>query len=44
MSGRIIGISGPTVTVDLAGLQLYERVGVGHAGLMGEVVRLEQQR
>jgi V/A-type H+-transporting ATPase subunit A len=44
MSGRIIGISGPTVTVDLAGLQLYERVGVGHAGLMGEVVRLEKQR
>jgi len=41
MSGRIIGISGPTVLVDLAGLQLYERVTVGHAGLMGEVVRLE---
>jgi V/A-type H+/Na+-transporting ATPase subunit A len=44
MSGRIIGISGPTVSVDLAGLRLYERVVVGHAGLMGEVVRLEQQR
>ena len=26
MSGRIIGISGPTVSVDLAGLKLYERV------------------
>ena len=41
MSGRIIGISGPTVSVDLAGLKLYERVVVGAAGLMGEVVRLE---
>jgi V/A-type H+-transporting ATPase subunit A len=44
MSGRIIGISGPTVTVDLPGLQLYERVTVGHAALMGEVVRLERGR
>ena len=44
MSGRIIGVSGPTVSVDLAGLKLYERVVVGRAGLMGEVVRLEQQR
>ena len=44
MAGRIIGISGPTVTVDLAGLQLYERVTVGHAALMGEVVRLERGR
>ena len=44
MSGRIIGISGPTVAVDLKGLRLYERVTVGHAGLMGEVVRLEQAR
>ncbi|HEX9206849.1 MAG TPA: V-type ATP synthase subunit A [Steroidobacteraceae bacterium] len=44
MSGRIIGISGPTVSVDLRGLKLYERVVVGQAGLMGEVVRLEQGR
>jgi V/A-type H+-transporting ATPase subunit A len=44
MSGRIVGISGPTVSVELAGLRLYERVGVGHAGLMGEVVRLEKGR
>jgi V/A-type H+-transporting ATPase subunit A len=44
VSGRIIGISGPTVSVDLRGLKLYERVVVGHAGLMGEVVRLEQGR
>jgi len=44
MDGRITGISGPTVTVDLPGLQLYERVSVGHAALMGEVVRLERGR
>lgn len=44
MSGRIIGISGPTVSVELEGLRLYERVTVGQARLMGEVVRLEQQR
>lgn len=44
MSGRIIGISGPTVSVELAGLKLYERVAVGGAGLMGEVVRLEKGR
>jgi V/A-type H+-transporting ATPase subunit A len=43
-TGRIIGISGPTVAVDLPGLQLYERVTVGHAELMGEVVRLERGR
>lgn len=44
MSGRIIGISGPTVSVDLPGLKLYERVYVGHAMLTGEVVRLERKR
>ena len=44
MNGRIVGISGPTVSVDVKGLKLYERVTVGHAGLMGEVVRLEQAR
>ncbi len=44
MSGRIIGISGPTIAVDLQGLKLYERVTLGHARLMGEVVRLEQRR
>lgn len=42
--GRIIGLAGPTVTIDLPGLQLYERVFVGHARLAGEVVRLEQGR
>lgn len=40
MKGRIIGITGPTVTVDLADLKLYDRLKVGHAGLQSEVVRL----
>ncbi len=44
MKGKIIGISGPTVAVDLAGLRLYDRVSVGLARLMGEVVRLEKDR
>jgi V/A-type H+-transporting ATPase subunit A len=44
MSGKIQGISGPTVSVDLRGLKLYERVYVGHAMLTGEVVRLERNR
>ncbi len=44
MNSQIIGISGPTVSVDLRGLKLYERVTVGHARLMGEVVRLQQDR
>jgi V/A-type H+-transporting ATPase subunit A len=44
MSGRVIGISGPTVSVDLGGLRLHERVVVGEARLMGEVVRLERDR
>ncbi len=42
MSGKIQGISGPTVMVDLKGLKLYERVYVGNAMLTGEVVRIEQ--
>ena len=44
MSGRIIGVSGPTVSVDATGLKLYERVLVGNARLSGEVVRLERTR
>lgn len=44
MSGRIIGVSGPTVSVDARGLRLYERVLVGNAQLMGEVVRLDRSR
>jgi len=42
MTGRITGISGPTVRVALKGLKLYERVYVGQAMLTGEVVRLEE--
>ncbi|UCD36238.1 MAG: V-type ATP synthase subunit A [Nitrospiraceae bacterium] len=44
MTGRITGISGPTVSADAAGLKLYERVFVGHAMLTGEVVRIEKNR
>lgn len=42
--GRILGISGPTVSTDLKGLRLYERVSVGQSMLTGEVVRLEHDR
>lgn len=41
MIGRIIAISGPTVRVSLPGLKLYERVYVGEAMLVGEVVRID---
>jgi V/A-type H+-transporting ATPase subunit A len=44
MTGKITGISGPTVSVDLKGLKLYERVFVGERMLTGEVVRLEEDR
>ena len=44
MNGRIVGISGPTVSVELTGLKLHERVIVGDARLMGEVVRVEHDR
>ncbi len=40
MKGTIVGIAGPTVTVELAELKLYDRIKVGKAGLQGEVVRL----
>ncbi len=43
MNGKIQGISGPTVVVDLTGLKLYERVYVGHSMLTGEVVRIERE-
>lgn len=41
MTGRIVGISGPTVRVRLPGLRLFERVYVGEDKLIGEVVRLD---
>jgi len=41
MQGKVIGISGPTVTVDLPELTLYERVSIGAGKLQGEVVRLK---
>jgi V/A-type H+-transporting ATPase subunit A len=44
MTGRITGISGPTVSVDLKGLKLYERVYVGNAMLTAEVVKIEEKR
>jgi len=44
VTGRILGISGPTVSTDLKGLKLYERVYVGHSRLTGEVVRLSQDK
>ncbi len=44
MSGRIKGISGPTVLIDLKGLRLYERVYVGHSMLLGEVVRIDEDK
>jgi V/A-type H+-transporting ATPase subunit A len=40
--GIITGISGPTISVDMKGLSLYERVFVGHAMLTGEVVRIKE--
>lgn len=43
-TGKIRGISGPTVQVDLTGLKLYERVYVGNSMLTGEVVRIERDK
>lgn len=42
MIGRITGISGPTVKVEMPGLKLYDLVYVGHSMLTGEVVRLHR--
>jgi V/A-type H+-transporting ATPase subunit A len=42
--GKIIGISGPTISVDIKNVSLYERVSVGHSLLSGEVVRIEKNR
>ena len=42
MKGVVTSISGATVSVDIRGLQLYDRVYIGHARLSGEVVHLEK--
>lgn len=42
--GIIKGISGPTVSVEIAGVKLYDRVYVGHSMLTGEVVSLKKDR
>ncbi len=44
MTGKITGLTGPTISTDLKGLKLYERVVVGHAMLTGEVVKIEKTR
>ncbi len=44
MKGQIIGISGPTVTVDIPDLKLYDRVRLGLERLQGEVVHLSSGR
>lgn len=43
MTGKIISISGPTVRARLPGLKLFERVYVGKAMLIGEVVRIDKE-
>ncbi|MFZ5763701.1 MAG: V-type ATP synthase subunit A [Thermodesulfobacteriota bacterium] len=40
MEGKITGIAGPTVTLAMPGLKMYDRVLVGRARLFGEVIRL----
>jgi V/A-type H+-transporting ATPase subunit A len=44
MDGIITGISGPTLSVAISGVKLCDMVLVGHAGLIGEVVRLEEEK
>jgi V/A-type H+/Na+-transporting ATPase subunit A len=44
MDGLISGISGSTVTIDIDGVRLCDMVLVGTAGLIGEIVRLEEGR
>jgi V/A-type H+-transporting ATPase subunit A len=44
MKGKVTAIFGATVSVDIRGLQLYDRVYVGHNRLTGEVVHLELER
>lgn len=44
MNGRIKGISGPSVTVAIKGLKLYEKVLVGDSRLFSEVVRIDEDK
>lgn len=41
MTGRIIGISGSILKVEIEGLSLYEKVYVGNQMLTGEVIRIQ---
>ena len=41
MKGVITRISGPTISTDIPGLKLYDRIRVGKRELLGEVIRLE---
>jgi V/A-type H+-transporting ATPase subunit A len=44
LSGEIIVINGPIVTVRLPGASNGEQVRVGQLGLMGEIIRLEREQ
>jgi len=44
ITGKIIAIQGPIVTVQLPGVRNGEQVQVGHLNLMGEVIRLEEDK
>jgi len=44
VTGEIIAINGPIVTVQLPGIRNSEQVRVGQLGLMGEVIRLEGEQ
>src|SRR5512142_2211046 len=45
MQGSIIRVAGPVVIAqNLVGAQMYEVVRVGALGLIGEVIRLEEDR
>ena len=44
ITGEIIAINGPIVTVQLPGVRNGEQVRVGQLGLMGEVIRLEGEK
>jgi V/A-type H+-transporting ATPase subunit A len=44
MTGKIMAINGPIVTVQLPGVRNGEQVRVGQLGLMGEVIRLEGEQ